>query len=563
MAVDAGAPLRATHFPAIPLHRRLYGLGSVFGKTLRDSRLGAAIVAVLLGGMVLAGGGTMSSTYGTLQARQELAAMSASLPPVMRGLYGNPVNVDTLGGFVTWHYAAYIALLAGLWSILALSGTLAGEARRGSLEFVATTSLSRARLALEKVAGHVVALAVVMAVIALAAWVAGVVFARFPGDEIVPAAAVGFAVGLGLKALIAGSIAFAVAPFAGRGAAAAIGGGLMFGGYVVTSYRAVVPAFDAVAGLSWLGWTADHLPLAGSWDWGSLVPVALVSVALLGIGVVAFVRRDVGIAGGFRMPALPGAVLGVHGPISRSFGEVLPAALAWGTGLGLYAAVMAAASRAFADELAKIPSLAALVRDILPGVDMTTATGFLEVLFVDFGLVFVGLAAATLVAGRAGDETAGRLELQLGTPLTRASWALASGIGAWLGIAVVTALLALAVGVGVAAAGGEVATPVAGTLVLAIYGAALAGVGFAVGGLIGPSLAGPAVAALAIGTFLVDILGPALTLPDWLQELALSNHVGQPMVGTWDLGGMALCLVLAVGGLATGAWGMRRRDVGG
>ena len=73
----------------------------------------------------------MASTYGTIETRQELALLSGTLPPVLRGLYGDPINVDTLGGFISWHYGAYFALLAGLWSILALSSTLAGEARRG------------------------------------------------------------------------------------------------------------------------------------------------------------------------------------------------------------------------------------------------------------------------------------------------------------------------------------------------------------------------------------------------------------------------------------------------
>ena len=31
---------------------------------------------------------------------------------------------------------------------------------------------------------------------------------------------------------------------------------------------------------------------------------------------------------------------------------------------------------------------------------------------------------------------------------------------------------------------------------------------------------------------------------------------------TWDVAGMVACLVLAVGGLGIGAWGMSRRDVG-
>lgn len=553
-----------THgLPPIAWRRRVYGLGSVYGKTLRDSRLGVLIVGGLLGFMILAGGGEMTDTYGTLAARRELDVLSSTLPPVIRGLYGDPVNVGTLGGFVTWHYGAYLTLLAGLWSILALSSTLAAEARRGSLDLVAATPLSRARIALQKLGGHVTALAAAAAVIAFAAWVAGAAFAVFPGDAVAPAAAVGFGAGIGLKALMAGSVAFALSVFYGRGVAVGVAGALLFGSYLVTSYRAVVPVFDAVAGLSWLGWTAQHLPLAGRSDWGSLGLVAVATAVVLGIGVVGFARRDIGIVATTGVASLPRVLLGIGGPVRRALGEVLPVSAAWGVGLGAYGLLMATASRAFVDELAKAPSLLAMVEQLLPGMDWTTPVGFLEVLFVDFGLVLVGLAAATIVAGRMGDESEGRFELLLATPVTRVRWAVANAIGAWLGVALVTAFVAAALAVGVSAAGGEVGTPLAGTLILALYGAAMVGVGAGVGGLIGPSLAAPAVAALALGTFLADLLGPALSLPDWLQQMALTNHVGDPMLGTWDLGGMVVCLALAVGGVALGAWGLRRRDVGG
>ncbi len=563
MAVQAGVPRVAVAIHPIPLRRRVYGLGSIFGKTLRDSRLGVLVVGGLLGFVVLTGGGEMTSAYGTLDARRELDLLSTTLPPVMRGMYGDPVNVGTIGGFVSWHYGAYLTLLAGLWSILALSSTLAGEARRGSLDFVAAAPLPRARIAFEKLAGHVTALATASAVIAVAAWATGAIFAEFPGDQIPPAAAVGFGAGIALKALMAGSVAFALAAFVGRSAAAGIAGALLFGGYVVTGYRAVVPAFDAIAGLSWLGWTAHDLPLAGQSDWGSLGLVAAASTILLGIGVVAFARRDIGITGTSRMPGAPRALLGVGGPIRRSFSEALPASVAWGVGLGLYGLVMAAASRAFVDELAKAPSLLDMVNRMLPGMDWSTPAGFLELLFVDFGLVLLGLAAATLVAGRMGDESSGQFELLLATPVPRARWAGANAIGAWLGIGVVTAFVAAALAIGVSAAGGDVVTPLAGTLVLALYGAALVGVGFAVGGLLGPSFAARTLTAFVIGTFLVDLLGPILNLPDVLQALALTRHVGEPMLGRWDLGGIVACLALAVGGLALGAWGFRRRDVGG
>jgi ABC-2 type transport system permease protein len=546
----------------IPLHRRLYGLGSIYGKTLRDSRLGVLVVGGVLGLMVLAGGGEMVSAYGTLDARRELDAFATTLPPVMRGLYGDPINVGTIGGFVSWHYGAYLTLLAGLWSILALSSTLAGEARRGSLDLAVAAPLPRALIALEKLAGHVTALVLAAAIIAVAAWAAGTVFAAFPGDEIPAAAALSFGVGIALKALMAGSVAFALAAFVGRGIAAGIAGALLFGSYVVTSYRAVVPAFDIVAELSWLGWTADHVPLAGRSDWGSLGLVAVASFIVLAIGVAGFVRRDIGIVSTTRLPGLPRAFLGIGGPIRRSSAEVLPVSVAWGVGLGIYGLLMAAASRAFVDELARAPSLLAMAESLLPGMDWTTPLGFLQLLFVDFGLVLVGLAAATLVWVRMSDESDGRFELLLATPVTRVRWAVAGGIGSWLGVALITLIIAGALAIGVSAAGGEVATPVIGTLVLALYGAALVGIGIGIGGLARPAFAAPAVMAFALATFLVDLLGPALSLPHWLQELALSNHLGEPMLGTWDLGGMAVCLALAMGGVALGAWGLNRRDVG-
>ena len=81
--------------------------------------------------------------------------------------------------------------IAAIWSILALSGTLASEARRGSLEFVASAPFGRRRVALEKLAAHVTVLTAAMAVLALAAWLAGTAFGTLPGDAISPSAAIG------------------------------------------------------------------------------------------------------------------------------------------------------------------------------------------------------------------------------------------------------------------------------------------------------------------------------------------------------------------------------------
>ncbi|MFI5292507.1 MAG: ABC transporter permease subunit [Candidatus Limnocylindrales bacterium] len=544
---------------------RVYGLGSVYAKTLRDSRLAILIVGGLLGALLLSSGVGFGEAYATLESRADLAKLVASLPPALTGVYGNPfpTMIETLGGSIAWKTAASLGLVAAIWSILALSSTLAAESRRGSMELVAVTPLGLRRIAVEKLFAHLTGMLIVMVIVAVTAWMAGALFGTLPGDEIPPVNAIGFALWVGLVALASGAVAFALAPFVGRGAAAGIAGAVLIGGYFLNGYQATVPAFAGLANLTWFGWTVHHQPLIGEPDWLSLGLVALVTIVLFAIGIEAFSRRDLGSTSRIPWPAFPEATLGLRGPTSRSFGERLPLALAWGIGVGVFAFVIGAAARSFGDEIATMsPSTLDLFKSIFPNIDLTSGAGaFLQLVFVEFGFILAGFAAATIVAGWASDETSGRLEELLATPMSRARWAVAGGLGVFAAIVVFAALLAAGVGLGVAIGGGDVVTPVVGTVVLGLYALALAGIGLAVGGLLRTSLAGEVVAAIVILTFVVGLVAPALKLPDWVNQLALTAHLGQPMVGTWDWAGMIACVVLALGGLALAGWGMSRRDV--
>ena len=54
-------------------------------------------------------------------------------------------------------------------------------------------------------------------------------------------------------------------------------------------------------------------------------------------------------------------------------------------------------------------------------------------------------------------------------------------------------------------------------------------------------------------TFVIDTVVPALKLPDWIQQLALTAHLGHPMVGAVGLAGHgAAASAIAVGGLLLG-----------
>jgi ABC-2 type transport system permease protein len=545
----------------VSLFSRLYGFGSIYAKTIRDSRLAFLVIAGLLGGIMVAGCDAFGTAYGTPASRVDLANVINNIPDVLKGLYGNPVHVETLGGSLSWKYGTIFALVAGLWSITALSGTLAAEARRGSMDMVAASPFGKSRIAIEKLAAHLTGMFGVMAFLAIVTYVGSAAFGTLPGDAIPLSGVVGFALWVGLIGLVSGSVAWAIAPFAGRASAAGVAGAVMLGGYVVSGYQASVPAMQPFANLTWFHWTANNLPLAGQYDWVSLVPVAVIAMVLFAVGIVAFDRRDLGSTSAIPVPSMPGALLGTRGPTGRAFGERLPIALAWGIGLAVYAALIGASSISFAAELKKSPDTYQLFATLFKGYDITTGGGFLQMMFSYLGFIVVGLGASTLVGGWASDENGRRLEMLLASPLGRARWAISSGVGVFAAIAVMTAVAAAGIALGVFVAGSDVATPTVGALAIGLYAAAAAGVGFGVGGLVRNTIAAEATAVFVIATFLVDTLAPALNLPDWFHQLALSAHLGQPLVGHWDPAGMAACFAIAVVGLLLGSAGMRRRDI--
>ncbi len=540
---------------------RLYGLGSVFAKTLRDLRRATIAVAVTMSVLLIGVTRAVSLEFNTPASREGLAAIVRSVPPILAGMAGKPVNIETLGGYVNYKYGTFFPIVISLWSILALSGTLASEARRGSLDFVAAESLTRRRIALEKLFGHIVPLTFAVVVIFLSTAFVGNQFAVLPGDEISVGMAAAYAVWLELLALAAGTLAFAVAPFLGRGAAVGIAGAVMFAGFFLNGYRAAIPGLEPFANLTWFGWTSDHLPLAGRFDWAPVGLVAVVVVIFAVIGVEAFARRDLGATSAIRTPSLPHALAGVQGPVGRAASENLNFAISWGIGLGLFGLVLAGSGGSWITQLSETPQLMDMLNTVFPNVDLASVGGFLELVFVEFGLILAGLAAATLVGRWASTETSGRTEMLLASRLARFRWVVAEGVGALISIVLIVAMTAVGIAIGASLAGGDLLTPVVGSAVLGLYAAAFLGVGFAVGGVIRAGWAGGFIAILTIVTWAVGVLGPALGLPDVLQTLVLSSHYGAPMVGHWDLAGVVASVLLAVGGVLLGAWGFARRDL--
>lgn len=540
---------------------RLLGLGSVYGKAFRDSRRTALILGVVFGLLVAATAAQVVTEFKTSESRLVFAAQLTALPAVFQGMLGEPIRIDTLGGFVSWRILNFLPVMLGIWSLVVLSGTLAGELTRGSLDFVAATPVARRRLAIEKLLAFVSA--VLLTVVILEGLTFAIVnaLATLPGDAVSLAAAAGSGVWLLTTVLMPGAVAFAVAPIVGRGGALAIGAIVLFLSFVVSAYSDIVPAFQILRPLSYLHLTADHRPLGGRWDWPAVELLAVAVAALFAAGVLAFERRDLLAAASGRLK-IPAIRLWLRGVFLRGVGERLPASIAWGLGLGLYGILIATSADEFVAQIGKIPQIAAMIQRLFPDANILSTAGFLQLSFFGQGIIMFGLAAATFVGGWASDEGERRLEVLLSTPVGRVAWALRSGASVLAAVALMTVLMALGVAVGTAAQGDDIVGPVVGVGVLGLYGMALAGIGLAIGGLVRPSLAAPATAILGIGFFLLDLLGAILKLPAAIMDLALTRHLGRPILGDFDGPGLVACVALAVGGLVLSAIGIRRRDVG-
>jgi ABC-2 type transport system permease protein len=557
MAAGAGAPDIAAHIHRISFRSRIYGFGSIYGKTVRDSRLSLIIAAGLLGGMALVMGAGVSTIFPTPESRLEINGLIGSIPSSMVNLFGKPVGLGTLGGYFTWKYGAIFAMGTTLWSIMALSGTLAGEASRGSLDMVASAPFGKRRIAIEKVTAHLTMLGIAMAVLAVACVASSRLFGDPAlGDTIAPLSAVGFALWIGFIALFFGGLAFVLAPILGRSGSAGVASAVMVLLWIANGFDALAP----LAIVSPFHWLAGHIALVGMYDWPALAFTGVMAVVLLAIGVEVFARRDLGVTAGLSMPGLPAVVLGVRGSTSRAFGEQLPRAMSWGIGLGLMGALVAALVGTMASQIGKDPNLSSTFSAIFKGYNLTSAGGWLQ-LYVQLLLIAAGFGAATFVSKWASDEQDGRLELLLATPMGRARWAVSGGIAALLATVVMTVLFAAGIGLGAVSGGVALGDAITGSAVLGLYAAAIVGVGVAVGGIWRTSIAAEIAAIVVLVTYLIDLVAPPLNLPDWIHQLALTAHLGQPMVGRWDPAGIAACLAIAVGGILIGAWGVTRRDI--
>jgi ABC-2 type transport system permease protein len=553
---------------------------SVFTKSLRDYRWGILGWGIGVGLLVFVYYGQVSQVLKgfSASALYQLAASADFFGEVSKETIGTP------GGYVTYKIMGSMALILGIWTLLAGARMTRGEEERGAMDILLSTPQSRLGVLGQKVTALATAAGIVSVLIGLLT-MAGMPSARVAVN---PGAALLAGIDGGLGAFVFGALALFLAQLMSRGAAAGLTGGLMVFFFVLDGTGRAIPADAGIRWFSPFYYYDLNTPLIPGYvpNWGAFAVLVVISLVLVGASLPLFMRRDIGRSVLANMslsqrrakaaePA--GAVLAreerdvwVRGIGPQALRRQATESFWWIVSMALVAGFFVFFAKSAEQSFLKLlqsnsnSSLNGVIGKLFSGADITTNAGFLSALvFSYFMSLLVPVFGGVLAYHWATDLDRGRLELTLSTPpprwrvvLERFGAVLASTVIAtvvvWLAIVVCAQFAGFAVDEG------RVAEATFGLLPLALITAALV---YALASLIPPgAVIGIMTAFLAI-SYLAEVLQSFLKLPSWVLNLSMYHQYGAPLLSGLNWVAFVGMLVVAAALLALGVWQFTIRDL--
>ncbi|PWR07253.1 polyketide antibiotic transporter [Micromonospora acroterricola] len=511
-------------------------------------RRGAGIVILLVAGMSAMVAITYASTVGDALDAAALAALAEN--PAIRTLFGEPVALNTSGGFTVWRTGTVLAVLVGVWGLLTATRITRGEEDAGRWDLLLAGRIPLTTIVIRHVT------TVVAAVLLAGLATAGALIAA--GTPPVGAALHGAGVALvGVFFAAAGTVAAQIVPArsAATGAAAALlGAGLLI--------RMIGDGIDA---LGWLRWLSPFglMALSRPYDTNRVLPLvvlALAASALLATIPATTGHRD--IRGGWLAPRTGRAPrLALLGSIPVfAVRRLLRPLAGWTAGIGAYYLLIGLLAVSMTDFLADNAQFA----------DLAAQAGFAGLGSVEgyaaamFGLLAipVGIFTAVRIAATAADETDRRLTLLYAQPVTRLRLLATEAAVTASGAVILTANAGLATWAGATAVGAPLhldaalagAVNVVPVAVLCL-GAAI----FALGWL--PRAVALIGALPAAGGFLLQVIVDSTGAPHWVSQLSPFAHLASVPDVPPDWAGIAGMVGIATVVTIIGAHGYQHRDL--
>lgn len=516
---------------------------------IRRERIITPVTVALIVLINLSTAASVVSMYSTAQEKAALAG-SAGTNAAFSFLLGPLQHIDSNAAVVSWRAGLFMIAATAVCVALTVTRLTRKEEELGRVELVrsgATGSLAPLTAALVVAVAVSIAIGVLMSLLMVPL-----------GADVESAAAVGAQ--YTTTALAAAGLAAVSAQFAATSRIAnMVAASVILGGYVL---RGVGDVADGWAWLQWLspmGW-AERIDPFGANSWWP----ALASMAVFAAGVVGAVwltsRRDLG--GGVLQPR-PGpassdtltTMLAVAGRLAG------PGVMSWAGAITVYAVVIGCL----------IPSINEIAQSnpqIVDYLEKLGGAGDLGTVFTATMMSYLGFAAGawavTAVQRLRADETGGRTETVLATPVSRAVYLIDQAVMLVVGVVVIMVCAALGVGVADAVVSGgwamalghafsAAAVQIPAVLVLA--GAALA----LYAGRSAWTVGGWVVVILA---FLAGPLGALFNLPQWVRDVSPFTHVPLAPAEPMRWVPMIVLTVIALALFAGAWWRFGRRDVG-
>jgi ABC-2 type transport system permease protein len=523
--------------------------------TAKRAARSGAVWGTLFGVLVANEALSYRKNFPTVASRESFAHTIGS-NSALTAIIGPARQVDTIGGFVAWRVFGLLIIVGAIWGLLTATRLLRREEDAGRWELLLAGRTTRRQATAQAIGGLAAGWAVLWALTAALAAVAG---AR-PSVGFPVSASLFYATAATASAamfLAIGALASQLAPSRRQANGLAA---LTFAVFYLI--RMVADSGTAPAWLRWaspLGWAENLHPLTGSQPL-ALAPIVLLTGASAGAAVILAGRRDLGTAILARHRPASASTRLLGGPARLVIWLERWVALSWIGGLAALALIFGVTARSAAAGNVGVSTITQqLGRLGAHPADPAAAWIGYEFVFLAALLAF---AAAAQISAVRGEEADGHLDNLLTRHLDRGRWlagrlgfsvvfvlacGVATGVGGWIGIAPRNSAVGFAA---MMQAGLNAAVP---ALFILGLGALLYG--------LAPRLAAPILYTVILWSFLVEIIGSSITSNHWLLDTAVLTHLGPVPATSLHWTAIAWLTGFAVIATLAGLAAFNRRDL--
>jgi ABC-2 type transport system permease protein len=518
----------------------------------RDRIMLPVWVYALTVSIAVSGGYVLKKVYKTAADRASLAA-SIHKDAALSFLYGQ-LHGSSIGAISAWRYVMYGSLAAGLMSIFLVVRHTRADEETGRLELVGSAAVGRRTPLAVALLLAATANVLLFVLSAFVLWFSGL-----------PAVgAVAFALGEVCCGLVFAAVAAIAAQVCGTARGAR---GMAIAALAVAFLLRGVGDSGGGHGLAWLtwlspmGWSELVRPFAAERWWVFALPAAATVVGTAIAFALASIRdHGAGMVQPRPGPAAAGRLLA--GPAGLAWRLQRMALAGWAAGFFVGGLAIGVVGKSLRQLVGSSATVEKTLRHIGGQTGLTNA--YLAACMSLIGLIAAAYAVSVVLQIRS-EETDGRAEPVLASPVGRFRW----GGGQLLVVLACTAVVLVIAGLGMGLGFG-VAESDLGTQLPRLIGAALAqlpaalavaGVGVLFLGLL-PRWCVPAGwLALAVCGF-VGVFGPAMKLSQGVLDVSPFTHVPKLPGGAFSATPIIWLTAAALLMAAVSLAGLRRRDIG-